>query len=167
MLDWAREYRPELATLFTEKKEMLLRILAMDRHGEKPRKDLIYCEQIFDYISYFFDDYFRIQDDYPAEVGREDLKPILESYINSYNHGDDQSQWFDKIRALSAELGYVAKPKDYKKNPELYKGHVGHVSTVIRIALMGRASSPDLWEIQQIMGEEQTLNRLRKAISAL
>ncbi|MGI6733829.1 MAG: glutamate--tRNA ligase [Anaerovoracaceae bacterium] len=167
MLDWAREYRPELATLFTEKKEMLLRILAMDRHGEKPRKDLIYCEQIFDYISYFFDDYFRIQDDYPAEVGREDLKPILESYINSYNHGDDQSQWFDKIRALSAELGYAAKPKDYKKNPELYKGHVGHVSTVIRIALMGRASSPDLWEIQQIMGEEQTLNRLRKAISAL
>jgi len=127
----------------------------------------VYCEQIFDYFSYFFDDYFQVEDDYPEEVDREDIKPILESYINSYNHGDDRNQWFEKIRVLAAELDYAAKPKDFKKNPELYKGHVGHVSTVIRIALMGRASSPDLWEIQQIMGEEQTLNRINKAIAAL
>jgi len=167
MLSWAKAYRPELAPLFTEKKDLLLRILAIDRHGEKPRKDLVYCEQIFDYFSYFFDDYFQVEDDYPEEVDREDIKPILESYINSYNHGDDRNQWFEKIRVLAAELDYAAKPKDFKKNPELYKGHVGHVSTVIRIALMGRASSPDLWEIQQIMGEEQTLNRINKAIAAL
>ncbi len=146
---------------------MLLRILAMDRHGEKPRKDLIYCEQIFDYISYFFDEHYKAQDPYPAEVPALDLRSILESYVKTYDHEDDPSQWFEKIRNLSTILGYASKPKDYKKQPELYKGHVGHVSTVIRVALMGRASSPDLWEIQQILGEEQTLSRIRRAIATL
>ena len=56
------------------------------------------------------------------------------------------------------------KPKDFKKNPDQYKGHVGHVSTVIRVALMGRQQSPDVWEIQQILGEERTRARLAKFI---
>lgn len=52
-------------------------------------------------------------------------------------------------------MGYAAKPKDYKKHPEEYKGHVGHVSTVIRLAVAGRSQSPDIWEIQQILGERE------------
>ena len=82
----------------------------------------------------------------------------------SYDHADEQSQWFDKIRTMAESLGYAAKPKDYKKNPDLYKGHVGDVSTVIRIALMGRASSPDLWNIQQIMGEDMVRERIGSAL---
>lgn len=62
---------------------------------------------------------------------------------------------------MAAEMGYAAKPKDYKKHPEEYKGHVGHVSTVIRIAVMGRSQSPDVWEIQQILGEERTVARIK------
>ena len=167
LLAWAREYRPELALLFTESKAMLLRILAMDRHGDKPRKDLIFCPQIFAYISYFFDEYYKAQDSFPENVDPADIVPILSGYLETYDHSDDAAAWFDKIRALSEKLGYAAKPKDYKKNPELFKGHVGDVSTVIRIALMGRASSPDLWEIQQIMGEEMLRRRIGEARAAL
>jgi glutamyl-tRNA synthetase len=108
-----------------------------------------------------------VQDPYPEEVEKQDVLTILESYVNNYDHSDDRSIWFEKIRALSVKLGYAAKPNDYKKNPSLYKGHVGHVSTVIRIALTGRASSPDLWEIQQIMGEKQAMERIDKAVSTL
>ena len=75
-----------------------------------------------------------------------------------------QSGWFEKIRGITADLGYAVKPKDFKKHPEDYKGHVGHVSTVIRIALTGRAQSPDIWEIQQIMGEELTRERIKAQI---
>ena len=84
--------------------------------------------------------------------------------LNTYEHSDDQSQWFEKIRIIASENGYAAKPKDYKKNPDMYKGHVGDVSTVIRIAIVGRASSPDVWELQQIMGEEKVRRRIEKAI---
>ncbi len=167
LLAWAKHYRKELAVLFTDKKDVLLRILSMDRHGEKPRKDLAYAEQIFDFISYFFDDHYKKQDPFPEEISEDDIRKILESYIISYDHSDDRSSWFDKIRESGAELGYAPKPKDYKKNPDLYKGHVGHVSTVIRIAVMGRASSPDLWEIQQIMGEGQTLRRIKETLAEL
>lgn len=166
ILDWTENYRKELVPLFKRDKNKMLRILAMDRHGEKPRKDLIYCVQIFDFISYFFDEYYEVRDGYPETVDKADIIPILEGYLASYDSNDDQSQWFDKIRELAASLGYAARPKDYKKNPELYKGHVGDISTVIRVALMGRASSPDLWEIQQIMGEADSRKRIEKAIES-
>ena len=52
----------------------------------------------------------------------------------------------------------------YKKNPDEYKGHVGHVSTVIRIAIMGRSQSPDVWAIQQLLGEDKVRERLQAAI---
>jgi len=54
-----------------------------------------------------------------------------------------------------------SKPKDFKKNPDQYKGHVGDVSTVVRLAVTGRSQSPDIWEIQQILGEERTVERVK------
>ena len=156
---WAEEFRPEIMYIFNDE-EYLKKIIDLGRNDKKPRKDLVYAEQIVEFISYFFDDMFAREDEIPAEVSAEDAREILKKYMESYDHADDQSQWFDKIRNIAVELGYAAKPKDYKKNPEDYKGHVGHVSTVIRIALMGRAQSPDVWCIQQIMGEDMTRRRI-------
>ena len=158
---WAEEFKPEILHIF-EDRAYLEKILDLGRNDKKPRKDLIYAQQIIEFISYFFDDLFQIEDEMPAEVPAEDVPAILNAYLAGYDHSDDQSQWFDKIRNIATELGYAAKPKDYKKHPEEYKGHVGHVSTVIRIALMGRGQSPDVWEIQQILGEERTRARIGK-----
>lgn len=160
MKGWASEFHPGLSPLFEDNDIYLEKIINLGRSGDKPRKDLINATQIFDFISYFFDDYFKIEDSNPENISDEDAKQILTAYLATYDHRDDQSQWFDKIRAIGSELGYAAKPKDYKKNPELYKGHVGDVSTVIRIGLMGRSQSPDVWEIQQILGEEKTKQRI-------
>lgn len=160
MTEWAREFRPEILPLFEGSEEYITKILDLGRSGNKPRKDLVYGRQIFEFISYFFDDYFRIEDTIPENVSDEDAAEILRRYLESYDHSDDQSQWFDKIREIGTELGYAAKPKDFKKNPDQYKGHVGHVSTVIRIAVTGRSQSPDIWEIQQILGEKRTRERI-------
>ncbi len=156
---WAREFKPEILHIF-EDRAYLERILDLGRKDAKPRKDFIYAQQMIEFISYFFDDMFVFEDEMPKEVPAEDVPKILEEYLKGYDHADDQSQWFEKIRNMAAEMGYAAKPKDFKKHPEEYKGHVGHVSTVIRIALMGRAQSPDVWEIQQILGEERTRERI-------
>ena len=160
MTEWAREFRPEILPLFEGSEEYITKILDLGRSGNKPRKDLVYGRQIFEFISYFFDDYFRIEDTIPENVSDEDAAEILKRYLESYDHSDDQSQWFDKIREIGTEMGYAAKPKDFKKNPDQYKGHVGHVSTVIRIAVTGRSQSPDIWEIQQILGEKRTRERI-------
>ena len=160
---WSEEFKPELSHIFGDR-AYLEKILDIGRHEERnPRKDHIYAQQMVENISYFFDDMFKIEDEFPAEAAA-DAPAILKAYLDSYDHSDDQSQWFDKIRQIGTDLGYAAKPKDFKKNPAQYKGHVGHVSTVIRIALMGRQQSPDVWEIQQILGEERTRARIGKFI---
>ena len=164
MSEWVHQYKPNAAKYFDGNEEYISRVLDLGRTGNKPRKDLVYAKQIFEFISYFFDDYFVIQDQIPQEVSDSDAAEILRRYLQGYDHSDDQSQWFDKIRTIAAEMGYAAKPKDYKKNPQDYKGHVGHVSTVIRLAIAGRSQSPDIWEIQQILGEEKTRERIEMLI---
>ena len=161
---WAAEFKPEIMHMFDDR-AYLEKILDIGRKETKPRKDHIYAQQMVENISYFFDDMFKLEDSFPAEVeAAGDTEAILTEYLKTYNHGDDQETWFNKIRAIAERLGYAVKPKDYKKNPDLFKGHVGHVSTVIRVALMGRQQSPDVWEIQQILGEARTRERLQKFI---
>ena len=157
---WAEEFKPELLHIF-EDRAYLERILDLGRNEAKPRKDHIYAQQMVENISYFFDDMFKIEDEMPAEAAA-DVPVIITKYLETYDHADDQTQWFEKIRQITEELGYAVKPKDFKKNPDQYKGHVGHVSTAVRVALMGRQQSPDVWEIQQILGEERTRARLAK-----
>ncbi len=164
MTEWVREYKPKALKYFEGNEEYIARILDLGRTGNKPRKDLVYAKQIFDFISYFFDDYFVITDQIPEQISDADATEILKRYLESYDQSDDQSQWFDKIRTIAENMGYAAKPKDYKKHPEEYKGHVGHVSTVIRLAVAGRSQSPDIWEIQQILGEEKTRQRVEMLI---
>ena len=155
---WSDEFAPEYGYVF-EDMDHLAAILDLGRHDARPRADLVYARQIMDYIGYFFVESFRREDEYPAEAA-DDAKAILAAYLDSYDHSDDNETWFGKIRQIAVDLGYAAKPKDFKKHPEEYKGHVGHVSTVIRIALMGRATSPDVWAIQQIMGESKVRERI-------
>lgn len=166
MLNWAKEFAPEMAHYFEDNVEFIEKVLDLGRTGDKPRKDLIYARQILEFIGYFFDESFKREDSLPENVSPEDAKAVLEAYLKTYDHSDDQSAWFDKIRTIATDLGYAAKPKDFKKNPEMYKGHVGDISTVIREAVTGRAQSPDIWEIQQILGEERTVARVKAAIEA-
>lgn len=160
--DWSLEFAPEYSYIFDDM-DLLVKILDLGRDEKKPRKDLVYARQIMEFISYFYDQSFKVIDEVPAEAEADKVK-ILEEYLSSYNHADTQEEWFNKIREIATNLGYAAKPKDYKKNPDDYKGHVGHVSTVIRLALVGRAQSPDVWAIQQIMGEDMVRARINRMI---
>jgi glutamyl-tRNA synthetase len=163
LTEWARYAKPEAAVLLERDAGYLEKILDIGRSGEKPRKDLAYGAQILEFISYFYDELFRIEDDWPENVPTADVPALLSAYLEGYCHGDGQAEWFGRIRSMASAMGYAEKPKDFKKSPELYKGHVGDVSAVIRIALTGRRSSPDLWEIQQILGEERVRRRVEAA----
>jgi len=163
-LNWAKEYSLAKSQNMTDNKDLYLKIFDIDRGGDKPRKDLVYAEQIVRFISYFFDDEFVYENEMPTEC-MSDLKSILEKYKEGYDPEDDNSTWFGKLKEIAVSLGYAEKPKDYKKSPDQFKGHVGHVSSVIRVAITGRTNSPDLWTIQQIMGIDQVIRRIDKAIS--
>ena len=96
-------------------------------------------------------------------MSTEDVKAVLEKYPALYDEHDDQTEWFNKVKELSVSLGYAASPKEYKQNPEGFKGHVGDVSAVIRMAVTGRVNSPDMYTVMSILGRDEVLNRIEKA----
>lgn len=161
---WAKECDGDYYNLLMRDEDFTLGMIAIGRGGEKPRKDISHWRQSKEFYSFFFDELFRREDEFPSNVSDEDRKLILERYLETYNHNDDQSTWFGKIRAFGEELGYAPQPKLYRKNPESYKGHVGDVSGVIRVAVTGRQNSPDIWCIQQVLGEERTIARIKAAM---
>lgn len=167
-IEWAEEYDKDLKKLLEENKEYSLKILGIERGNEKPRKDIAKWSDMKDNIEYMYDNRFFNNDVeyvYQNINDREEIKNIITEYIeNKFDINDDKQTWFNKIKDVAEKYGYAREVKEYKQNPENYKGHVGDVSTVIRIALTGRANTPDMYEIMQVLGEESVQKRLRKAI---
>lgn len=170
---WANEYgikqqgvkKAVIDAIIHEDEDRLAKMLSVGRNGNNPRKDLAYCEQIAEFIAFFFDEGFAVEDELPAEVPREDAVNILNDYLQKRRGKNTSEGWFSDIKDISERYGYALKPKEYKKNPDMYRGHVGHVSTVLRLALVGRSNSPDIGEIQDILGKEKAEERIREYLS--
>ena len=167
VIAWAEKYQPDVASVIAPQRDDFVKLLAIGRDGKKPRKDLMNAEQIVQFTKYFFDAWFTQEDALPENIPAEEAAAILEDYLATYDHTDDNETWFGKIRTITEERGYAVRPKDYKKNPDAYKGHVGDVSTVVRLAITGRRNSPDIWAIQQVLGEEKTIARVKRMIASL
>ena len=163
--DWLKEYDPEFYKLFTRDKNYSEKIIDVGRNGNRPRKDLTSWKQARDFFSFYFPETFKVEDEFPERVSKEDRYKILKQYLTSFNIKGDNSEWFQKIRDITESMGYAVKPKDFKKNPDMYKGSVSDVSGVIRVAITGRTNSPDLWEICQIIGEDEMTRRINLAIA--
>lgn len=165
ILAWAKEYNQDFYELLDKDREYAKSIFAIERGNEKPRKDIAKWEDTPEYSRYFFE---RPQEyDFPENLSKSDMVEILESYKAQYNHNDTAEEWFPRVREMSEALGYAKAPKLYKKNPEQFKGHVGDVSSVIRVAATGRRNTPDLYQILQVLGEDETMARFDKAIELL
>ena len=170
---WANEYgikrqgakKAVIDAIIHEDEDRLAKMLSVGRNGNNPRKDLAYCEQIAEFIAFFFDEGFAVEDELPAEVPEEDAVNILNDYLQKRRGKNTSEGWFSDIKDISERYGYALKPKEYKKNPDMYRGHVGHVSTVLRLALVGRSNSPDIGEIQDILGKEKVEERIREYLS--
>lgn len=163
--DWLKEYDPEFYKLFTRDRDYSEKIIDVGRNGNRPRKDLTSWKQAREFFSFYFPETFKIEDEFPERVSEEDRNEILKQYLTSFDIKDDNSEWFQKIRDITESMGYAVKPKDFKKNPDMYKGSVSDVSGVIRTAITGRTNSPDLWEICQIIGEDEMTRRINLAIA--
>lgn len=167
LINWAVNYKEDAVEPLSRDRDKLIKILSIGREGNKPRKDLMNCQQILDFIGYFYDEWFIIEDELPENVDTPEAIGILTDYLSSYDQSDDNEAWFNKIRSITEDRGYAVKMKDYKKHPEDYKGNVGDISTVVRLAVTGRRNSPDVWTIQQILGETCTVARIQSFLERL
>ncbi|MBR3049743.1 MAG: glutamate--tRNA ligase, partial [Bacilli bacterium] len=132
---------------------------------KKPRKDYEKFSDVKGQVWYMYDELFdKYKDeygyDYQGVTDKEEIKNIINTYIDKYyDVKDDKDTWFNKIKDLSDELGYASNMKDYKENPDNYKGSVADVSTVIRVSLTTRSQTPDLYDILRLLGKERIKER--------
>ncbi len=161
---WAERFDPELKEML-DNKEYSLKVLGIERGNVKPRKDIAKWSDVKDIIYYMYPEKFakNTEFEYQKITDPEEIKTIVSEYVNNYfDINDDKQTWFSRMKDLSEKLGYAREVKEYKAEPEKYKGHVGDISTVIRVTLTGRANTPDLYEIIQVLGEEEVKSRLSK-----
>ncbi|MBQ8657993.1 MAG: glutamate--tRNA ligase [Clostridia bacterium] len=165
--DWANDYGTDEQKGYFADKEYMLKVLTlcMGIGGKKRRKDFVCAKQAVEMISYFFDGSFA--PNYAYRFDNATVKKILSDFKAAYAYADDCSAWFDKVKAVAAASGFATDMKAYKANPENYPGNVSDAAEMLRIATTGLSNTPDLWTIMQILGEERTLARLEKAVSAL
>ncbi len=157
--EWAEEFGSDEQKGYFADEEYLNKVLnlCMGTAGKKRRKDFTTASQAMAQISYFFT---RPVEREAYRVSEADRKGIINGYLKTVAYSDDAQTWFSKVKAVAAENGFAAEMKDYKANPEAYKGSVSDVAEVLRIAVTGRANTPDLWTILQILGEKEGTERI-------
>lgn len=159
VLAWANTFDTDFAVVLREYKDRAIAAFAIGRGGKKPRKDFATWTEAKQFISFFFPQYFKIEDSI-AGFDTADIKAALAKFEETYSETDDSGAWFDKVKAIAEELGYCTDMKEYKQNPDAYSGNVGDVSAFIRVAVTGRCNSPDLYTVMQILGREEALSRI-------
>lgn len=164
---WAKEFDPDFAALLEKHKEYALEMFNIERCQKKPRKDYANFKEIKSYTWYMFDELFTGDINYEFQTinDMEEIKKILKLYLDKYyNENDDEQTWFERLKDLSGELGYAREVKEYKENPDKYKGHVGDISMVLRVAMTSKAMTPNLYQIMRLFGKERVIKRLHLVI---
>ncbi len=163
-LEWAKVYDPEFYEIISKDTDYLRAVLSIDRGTAKPRKDIAKWSEVKDSVAYLYEELYEKDMTLPENIASDEAAAILTKYLTVYSADDDKDTWFSKIKDMCEPLGYTPNVKEYKKNPEAFKGHVGDISSVIRIAVTSRRNTPDLHAIMAILGEEKVTERIKTAI---
>ena len=161
---WASEFDKEFYDIIDKYKEYTINILNIEREQDKPRKDFSYYSDIKNYIWYMFNEYFDSADreyEFKNITDRALIKEILKEYIdNYYDASDDKDTWFNKMKELAVKFGFASNMKEYKNNPEAFKGNITDIATVIRVGVTTRSMTPDLYDILGLLGKEEINRRI-------
>jgi len=165
---WAKEFDSEFYGLLTANPDFTKGMLAIDRdEAKKPRKDLAKWSEAKQYFAYFFNELYTPNHTLPENIEPQDAKAFLAEYKKVYDAADDRQAWFDKIKLVAPNLGFAAETKEYKANPDGFKGSAGDLSTILRIAITGRTNTPDLCSIMQVLGYDECIKRIDAMIEVL
>ncbi len=165
--DWMLEFDPAFGAAMTADPAYTKSIFAIGRGGKKPRKDLTTWQDVKPYMGFFFDFFFTIEDGYPENFDKEDIRTTLTKFLETYDPADDMNTWFGKIQQIGEALGYTADMKAYKADPAAFKGNVADISMFIRLAVAGKMNSPDMYAVMQILGVDRVKARISSMLASL
>ena len=163
---WADKYDLKLAGLISRDYSKFEAIMNIERGQEKPRKDYVKYSDIYSHIRFFYNDQFdQMLKETPVLpfsqfISKEDIISILKDIKSTTDYSLDQTAWFDSLKALGVKHGFAESFKIYKKDKEHFKGHVGDVASILRIALTTSAQSPNLYDVIHILPKGEIDRRI-------
>lgn len=162
--EWSKIYDTDFNALINKYKDYTISVLNIEREQKKPRKDFACFSEVKDNIWYMYNELFDgAIFDFSFLKHEEDAKKIIFTYLNEYfDINDDKDTWFNKIKDLTEKMGYCSNMKEYKENPDNYRGSTADISNVIRVALTTKLTTPDLYEIINILGDAEVRARFSK-----
>ncbi len=166
LTDWATEFDPDFAAQLTRDPAYTQSILAIGRGGKKPRKDLAVWKDAKPYMGFFFDTYLQ-KPQFDPKFRNDLIASVLERFLAVYDPADDAGLWFEKVKAITEQVGFTCDMKAYRADPDAFPGTVADVSTFIRQAVTGQVNSPDLYTVMQILGRERSIARIEAVLAAL
>ena len=165
LLDYLSEYDKGFFDRFNKDSEYMNRVFCIERDGDKPRKDLAKWSDAYEQYGYFYDDIF--EKDFSSRIKTEleglDIKVVKSAstaFADAYDHNMTQEEWFDALKNVALSQGFAVDNKDFKENPDKYKGNLADFAKIIRVSLSGKNRTPDLWTVMKVMGPERVRRRL-------
>ena len=160
-LAWALKHDVEYSEILIHNKDDMIKFLNIEKDGDRPRKDIAKYSDVKEEFSYAIDSLFEKENYSKNESEKVYDTNLILDYVNNYLDLDvTNEEWFNKVKEFASNNGYAASPKDYKNNPENYKGHVGDICEAIRVMITGRLKSPDLFSIMKILGKDRIIKRI-------
>ena len=165
MLDtWSKEYDQDFNKLINKDKKYTTAILNIEREQKKPRKDYASLSEIKGQIWYMFDELFTdVTYNFDPKYDKDTINEVLTTYFDKYyDEKDDKDTWFNKMKEMTDKLGFTSDMKEYKANPDKYKGSVADISNIIRVGVTTLNQTPDLYVILQLLGNKRIKERIAK-----
>ena len=169
--DWAETYDKQFFDKIKDKKDFCVKLFSIDRVNVKNvRKDISRWGEVYFLYDYMFDNLnSKTLPDYEFDSSLDKNLTIkfLRGYKTLYSSSDEKDTWFDKIRNLCPKFNFASNMKDYKKSPDSFAGSIADASSIIRVAITTRKNSPDLYYIMNLLGQDEIISRIDKAVDLL
>ena len=166
LLEWAKEFDADFGAKLEADPSYAKAILAIGRGGKKPRKDIAVWTEAKPYMGFFYDEYLEAPV-FDKKFSADIVKNALSKFLEKFDIADDSGVWFEKVKAITEELGFTTDMKAYKADPAAFPGTVADISTFIRQAVTGKTNSPDLYTVMQILGHDRTVARIKAVMESL
>ena len=164
---WAQNYQEELYNLINANPTYYQEIIGIEREKENPRKDYEKFSDILPLIKFFYNSYYDElvkNEELFSGLDKDNTKLIINEYLKTLDLNMSEEDWFNQMKEVAQNCGYAINRKDYKANPDAYKGQVSDFAATIRLIITLRASSPNLYIVMKILGLDEVKRRLQNFI---
>ena len=171
-LEYAKKYNQKLFDVINSNPKYFADIMNIDREKVNPRKDYEKFGNILDIIAYFYPDGYEKEIKngglpFNEKFSKLDIIEALSAIKNHLSINQDEQAWFNNLKEIGTSLNYAANNKEYKANPENFKGNIGDLAEILRITLTGRKNAPNLYSVMVVLGLEESHRRIDYVISLL